>query len=158
MQNTEKRIIEINGIKMEVDLRNAKVIENYKVGDSIKVLIKKYDNDFRSYLGVIIGFDNFEKNPTVVIAYITIDSYEEAKINFLYFNRHTKDTEITSLNDWDTPVTKTKVLNKFQAEEEKKQRELEDLQNKRELFEKLFGKYFEKKEFDADETLKTATL
>lgn len=153
MENSEKRIIEINGIKMEVDLRNAKVIENYKVGNTIKLLKKDY-SDYKSFLGVIIGFDNFEKLPTVVIAYIKVDSYSDSTIEFVYFNSETKDTEITHLNDWDTPMTKTKVLNKFQAEEEKKERELQDLKNKRELFEKLFGKYFEKKEDDADETLK----
>ena len=38
----EKRIIEVNGIKMEVDLRNAKRIDQFKVGDSVKVLVKSY--------------------------------------------------------------------------------------------------------------------
>ena len=61
MENQEqKRIIEVNGVKMEIDLRNAKVVENYKVGDYVKVLIKEY-NSYKSYIGNIIGFDNFEK-------------------------------------------------------------------------------------------------
>lgn len=32
-----KKIIEVNGIKMEIDLREAKIINNYKVGDSVKL-------------------------------------------------------------------------------------------------------------------------
>ena len=70
MENQEqKRIIEVNGVKMEIDLRNAKVVENYKVGDYVKVLIKEY-NSYKSYIGNIIVFDNFEKTPTIVIAYL----------------------------------------------------------------------------------------
>jgi len=34
-----KKIIEVNGVKLEVDLSSAKVIEEYRVGDVIKVLI-----------------------------------------------------------------------------------------------------------------------
>ena len=33
----EKRIIDINGMKMEVDLRTAKRIDTFKVGDNVKV-------------------------------------------------------------------------------------------------------------------------
>lgn len=150
---TTKRIIEINGIKMEVDLRDAKVIENYKVGDTIKVLTKKYSDSYESNLGVIIGFDNYEKMPTVVIAYLK-NEYSECSIEFIHFNSASKDVEITHLNDWDTPITKTKVLNKFDSEQDKKERELDDIKKKREVFEKLFGKYFEKKEFQTDETIK----
>ena len=29
MENENKRIIEVNGVKMEIDLRQAKVIDNY---------------------------------------------------------------------------------------------------------------------------------
>ncbi len=31
-----KRIIEVAGVKMEIDLRTAKKIENFKVGDNVK--------------------------------------------------------------------------------------------------------------------------
>ena len=39
MENENKRIIEVNGVKMEIDLRQAKVIDNYKVGDYVKVKV-----------------------------------------------------------------------------------------------------------------------
>ena len=42
MSEDNKRIIEINGIKMEVDLRNAKRIDTFKVGDPVKVLDMTY--------------------------------------------------------------------------------------------------------------------
>ena len=39
----EKRIIDINGMKMEVDLRTAKRIDTFKVGDNVKVLATEYN-------------------------------------------------------------------------------------------------------------------
>jgi len=139
----EKTIIEINGVKMEVDLRSAKVVNNYKVGDSIKVLKKgAYSDGFESFIGTIIGFDNFEKHPTVVIAYLKT-SYGTATIEFVYFNSSTKDVEICPLNDWDLPVSKQQVLDRFNSEIKSKEKEVAELQQKQLLFEKLFGKYFE---------------
>lgn len=38
MENENKRIIEVNGVKMEIDLRQAKVIDNYKVGDKAGIM------------------------------------------------------------------------------------------------------------------------
>jgi len=138
---TEKRIIEINGIKMEVDLRDCKIVDQYRVGDNIKVLVKEYST-YESHIGTIIGFDNFEKHPTVVIAYLKT-KYNEADIHYLYFNDETKDAEITQLNDWDIPITKTEILKRFDSEILKKENEIKDLENKKNLFETLFGKYFE---------------
>jgi hypothetical protein len=142
METTEKRIIEINGIKMEVDLRNARVIDEYKVGDNIKVLVKEYGSEYKSFVGTIIGFDNFKLQPTVVIAYLKT-RYDEATIEYIYFNESTKDVEITQLNDWDIPITKTEILKRFDKIVETKQREIADTENKKKLFETLFGKFFE---------------
>ncbi len=135
------KIIEINGVKMEIDLRSAKVIDNYKVGDNIKILVKDYDN-FKSYLGTIIGFDEFEKTPTIVIAYLKTQ-YGSATIEFVYYNSKTKDVEICPLNNWDLPVSKQQVLDRFDGEIEKKKNELSETEQKKKLFIELFGKYFE---------------
>ena len=135
------KIIEINGVKMEIDLRSAKVIDNYKVGDNIKILVKDYDN-FKSYLGTIIGFDEFEKTPTIVIAYLKTQ-HGSATIEFVYYNSKTKDVEICPLNNWDLPVSKQQVLDRFDGEIEKKKNELSETEQKKKLFIELFGKYFE---------------
>ena len=143
MENENKRIIEVNGIKMEIDLRNAKVIENYKVGDYVKILLKEYQS-YKSYVGNIIGFDNFENHPTIVVAYLK-NEYSQASIDFVYYNSETKDIELTGLNDWDIPLTKSNVLELFNREINKKEQELKELKNKEQVFEKLFGKFFENK-------------
>ena len=137
----ETRIIEINGVKMEVDLRQAKTINSYKVGDSVKLLLKKYGDSYESHLGTIIGFDNFEQRPTVVIAYLDVD-YSEANIKFCYFNKESKDVEITHLNNWDVPFSKQSVIDRMNKEEAKKEEEIRQIVEKRRVFIELFGKYF----------------
>jgi hypothetical protein len=143
MENENKRIIEVNGVKMEIDLRQAKVIDNYKVGDYVKILVKDYSG-YKSYIGNIIGFDNFEKNPTIVIAYLK-NEYSTAGIEFAYFNSASEGIEITVLNDWDIPLKKSTILEQFQKEILKKEQEVNEMKNKANIFEQLFGKYFEGK-------------
>ena len=144
MENENKRIIEVNGIKMEIDLRTAKRIDNFKVGDAVKILKERYSDDYQSHLGVIVGFDNFEKHPTIVVAYIEMD-YNEAKIKFAYINSVSKECEICPVNEWDVPFSKQDVLDKINREIEKKQQEIMDLVSKRDYFNNMFGKYFESK-------------
>ena len=55
-----KRIIEINGIKLEVDLSTAKRIDEFRVGDNVKVLRKGYNDNFEVLAGVIVEFVNFK--------------------------------------------------------------------------------------------------
>ena len=47
----EKRIVEIDGVKIEVDLRTAKRIDTFAVGDNVKVLCKEYNN----WLGTLLS-------------------------------------------------------------------------------------------------------
>ena len=138
----EKRIVEIGGIKMEVDLRDCKVIEHYKVGDQIKVLKKTYSDTYNTYPGVIIGFDDFQMNPSVLIAYLD-SSYSGAKVEFLTFNQEIKDVEICPLNALDRFFSKSEAIEKLDHEIEKKQEEVKELQQKRKYFESTFAKYFE---------------
>lgn len=79
----EKKIIEIGGVKLELDMRTGKTtqIDTFKVGDNVKVLIKEYDS-YKSYAGVIVGFDNFKERPTIIVAYLKM-GYSEADIKFI---------------------------------------------------------------------------
>ena len=138
-----KKIIEVNGIKMEIDLREAKIINNYKVGDSVK-LLKKNHSDYKSHLAVIVGFDEFEKHPTIIIAYLDV-GYASASIQFEYINSETKDAEICPVNEWDIPYSKQDILDRINTEIEKKKEEIRSLESKRKYFVEMFGKYFENK-------------
>lgn len=139
----EKRIIEINGVKMEIDLRQAKVVDNFKVGDTVKVLIKGY-SDYKSHVGMIVGFDEFKNLPTIIIAYLNID-YSDTAIKFVYLNNESKDIEICPINDWDIPYSKQQIIDKLDKEIIKKEEELREIKSKKELFLSMFGKYFENK-------------
>lgn len=143
MEQENFKIVEINGVKMQVDLRHAKVIDEYRVGDNVKVLVADYSDNFKSYIGTIIGFDDFQKTPTIVIAYLKTE-YSAATIEFLYYNKASKNAEITALNDWDIPLKKSQIVDWFNKEVAKKEQEVIELKQKSDLFETLFGKYFEK--------------
>ena len=39
------KTIEINGVKLEIDLRTAKRVDTFKIGDNVKVLKKEYGDD-----------------------------------------------------------------------------------------------------------------
>ena len=137
----DKKIIEINGVKMEVDLRHAKVIDSFRVGDTVKVLVKEYSN-YTSHVGMIVGFDEFEKLPTIIVAYLKLE-YSSSAIEFVYYNAESKDVEICKINDWDIPYSKQTIIGKMDREIDKKKEELKELNSKKELFLSMFGKYFE---------------
>jgi hypothetical protein len=136
----EKRIVEINGVKLEIDLSQARVVENYKVGDNVKVLVKKY-SDYESYPGIIIGFDNFNNLPSILVAYLET-SYNAANIKMLCFNAKTENTEICMANSKEIPFSKDRVLEMMESQIQVKATELNDLQRKKEFFLSEFGAYF----------------
>ena len=136
----EKRIVEINGVKLEVDLSTARVVDNYKVGDNVKVLIKKYDG-YESKPGVIVGFDEFKNLPTIVIAYLDT-GYDKAEINFVYLNAQTKDCEICPMLEREMPFDKARVLDMFNRNIGKCEQALIDAKNKKAYFLAEFGTYF----------------
>ena len=68
----EKRIIDINGMKMEVDLRTAKRIDTFKVGDNVKVLATEYNGTHSIKPGVITDFAMFKDLPTIVVAVLKV--------------------------------------------------------------------------------------
>lgn len=136
------RIIEINGIKMEVDLRHAVRIDHLKIGDRVKCLVKTY-SDFQTCAGVIVGFEPFKNLPGIVVAYLDT-GYASGTLKFKTFNAETKDFEIVSdLDNNALEVDKTSILATFDREAATKRRELEDIEAKRAYFLAHFGRYFE---------------
>ena len=149
MENTT-RIVEIDGIKLEIDLRTAKKIEHYRVGDNVRVLIKGYSDSYKVHAGVIVGFDGFEKLPTICIAYLEV-GYNTAEVKFAYINagQESKDTKIEIAPAFDLQelhFQKSDVKSIMQGMIDKKQEEIQDLELKKAYFEKYFSKYFEPKE------------
>lgn len=147
---SEKTIIEINGIKMEIDLRHAVRIDNLQVGDRVKVLIKAYDS-YKVYAGTIVGFEPFQNLPTIIVAYVVSD-YSSADVKFLYFNSQSKETEIVKAIDNDQmDIDKAGLLKAFDRDIDKHEREIEAIREKRDYFLGQFRSYWHQVAQPADE-------
>lgn len=138
----EKQVIEVNGIKLEIDMRYAKKIENYKIGDNVKVLIKKYGDNYENYPGVIVGFDQFEKLPTIIICYVDI-TYNSAEIKFININSNTQDAEITHMQEHEKAIDKSRAVDLLNRMVLKAEAELSEIQRKRKYFIDKFEQNFE---------------
>lgn len=133
------RTIEVNGVKLEVDMRYARRIDTFKVGDNVKVLDKRNNkNDLRS--GVITDFANFKDLPTMMIAVFKAGSYwEKPSVEFIPYNAETEGIEVVGVSAEEIIVSRDTVLQQFDMEIIKKQDELNDLRIKRDTFAKYFG-------------------
>jgi hypothetical protein len=157
MEN-EKTIIEIKGVKMEVDLRTAKVVEAYKIGQNVRVLVKDYGDKYRVCPGVIVSFDDFKKLPTIVVAYLEVN-YAGAEIKFASINDSDKEdgVEIAPCNYIEeTTFKKETVLGFMEKEILTKKSEIETLERKREYFLKYFDRYFQNREFTVEQQSPTS--
>jgi len=134
-----KRIIEINGMKLEVDLSTARIVDEFKVGDNVKVL--QADNKVSA--GVITEFVNFQSLPTIVIAIFKEDYWSGCAVEFIYFNEKTEKTEIVPCCEHELKLDKCRIVDKFNQKIEKSKGEMEDLTAKRDYFIKYFEKHFE---------------
>ena len=133
-------IVEINGIKMDIDMSTARRIDEYRVGDNVKVLRKQY-NGYEVLSGVITEFVNFKNLPTIVIA-VYKQNYPGADIEFIYYNAEAAEIEITPCLEHELKLNKESVVDKFKQQIDSKRREAAELEAKLNWFEKYFNKYF----------------
>lgn len=138
--NENKRIIEINGVKLEVDLTSAKRIDEFRVGDTVKVLDNRNDkNEVRT--GVITDFANFKDLPTIIVAvYKAGDYWSKPTIEFFPYNSNTEGIEIVGVSAEEIIVSRETIVQKFDDEIAKKRDELNDLIIKRDTFIKYFAR------------------
>lgn len=137
------RQVEINGVKLEVDMRTAKRIDTFKVGDNVKILIKEYSCT-KIYNGVIVEFLNFNELPTIQVAYFE-DSWNSSElIKFININEETKDFEILPTSKHEMTLTKSRFLDKLNNKIAEKQNEVDELTNKRDWFVENYEKHFVK--------------
>jgi hypothetical protein len=140
---SEMTLIEINGVKMEVDLRQAKIVhENLRVGTKIKILVKNDYSEPAVWPGVIVGFEPFPSMPTIIVAYM--DTSYSGGLKFAHINSTSaKRYELVPSVDDELPIAKEDVLSRFDRDIDKKEAELNDLQSQRAFFLRHFNAYFE---------------
>lgn len=142
MNDKQTTIIEVNGVKLEVDLRSAKRIDELRIGSRVKCLTKDYSG-MKTCPGVVVGFEPFPSLPTIVVAYLDI-SYGSAGLKFKSFNSEVKDFEIVSdLDNNALEIDREEALAYFDREIAKKDLELKEVTAKREFFLAHFGRYFQ---------------
>ncbi|MED5549760.1 MAG: hypothetical protein VX529_10410 [Pseudomonadota bacterium] len=139
MSEETKRIIEIEGVKIEVDLRTARRIEELKIGSRVRVLTKDYGGHKVS-TGVIIGFEQFKKLPTLIVATVNPNSYStDNPMQIVHYNADSKDTEIVGAADDDFEFDGDLVERQFDRLERKHEAELQKARDQRAWFRQHFG-------------------
>lgn len=136
--NTEtRRTVEINGVKLDVDLRTAVRVETMRIGDRVRVLRKNYSG----YLicpGVVVGFEPFSKLPTIQLAYI-----DGSALTIAAYNEESKDLEIVPALDDTLMLEREHVVDMMTRDINRKKVELEQARESLGYFERMFGKWFE---------------
>ena len=136
------RIVQIGGVKLEVDLREAKVIESYKIGDTVKVLVKEYSS-IEVYPGVIVSFDDFPALPTITVAYLKSE-YNSASVEFAHLNEQSAEKyQIAPLSKLDRMNEKSAVLEHLDRKIVSARETTRDLETKKQYFLAHFEQYFQ---------------
>ena len=145
MNNEYLREVEINGIKVEVDLRTCRKVDTYRIGDNVKVLRKNYGGDYTVHSGVIVDFVAFRERPALVVAFFD-QSYGGVEIKFETITKDTTDLEIAPSLPHEMKINKDRVLDKFDLAIANKEREADELRQKKAYFVENFAKFFEQVE------------
>lgn len=140
----ENKIIEINGVKFEVDARTATLrqLSTIRIGARVKVLKKKYSDDFEVHHGVVIGFEPFEKTPTIIIAYLDSLTSSSPEIKFIYYTaKSTEQVIISDENDREA-LQAANIVGAIDKQIAVKTREIQDLEDKKKYFLDNFQSYW----------------
>lgn len=137
MSEETRRTVEINGIKLDVDLRTAVRVETLRIGDRVRVLVKGYSG-FNVHPGVVVAFEPFQKLPTIQVAYISGSSLEIKAIN-----EETKDFELVPALDDTLMLEREHVVEMMNREITRKEVELDESRRKLDYFQRMFGRWFE---------------
>lgn len=135
-----KQIIEVNGVKLEIDTRYARRIEELRVGSRVKVLIEEYSST-DVYPGIIVGFEPFAKLPTIIVAYVKA-GYNDVGLQTVSYNAKTAKVEIVASVDDDFSISKSEVMGWFRRERQKLDEKRAELDAKEEFFLDRFKAYW----------------
>lgn len=136
---SEDKIIEINGVKFEVDARTATLrqVQHVQIGARVKVL-----KDDKVHHGVVVGFEPFKENPVVIICYIESSYWSMPELKFLYFSKSSKEQVIVSSERDEVGIEKEEVVRRLDKAITDKQREIQDLEERKKYFLNNFQAYW----------------
>lgn len=143
MESQALQTITIGEMKVSISADKAQTTHTYRIGDRVKVLVKDY-SDYSVYYGVVCDFDNFKNMPSITVCYIE-NKYGKGEMKFAAINKQTGDKlEIAPCSpDQRIDIEKGDIIERMQAEIDKKQAEIDDIHRKMNYFDKMFSKWFE---------------
>lgn len=139
---SDKTIIEVNGIKLEVDMRYARRIEELRIGSPVKILDKGQYANQKVMPGIVIGFEPFQDLPTILVAYLA-DEWSTASVKVVSINAKQKDYDMIAAVDPDFAVDRASIIQKFNRLIESKQREIDVIEEQKRYFETNFKAFWE---------------
>ncbi len=142
-------IVEIAGVKVEVDERTARTVEQYRVGDRVKVLHKSYGDTYKIHPGVIVGFAAFRDLPSIEVMYLDVDKYASEPLKFLTLNAKSDGVELAPLQEHELVLDREDVLKRIDDEIRTRRNALEDMESKRAYFVERFAAAFPVEEAEA---------
>jgi len=139
------QIIEINGVKFEVDARTATLrqLDHIKIGARVKVLINGYSDSVEIHHGAVVGFEPFQDKPTIIIAYLKPSYGSPAEIKFLYFTDKSKEKIIVSDENDRESLEASNIVAMMDKEIAKKKNEIQDLEDRKAYFLQNFKAYWQ---------------
>lgn len=145
----ETTVIEINGVKLEVDLRHAKRIDTFRIGSRVKLLRRATPySSHKLFPGVIVAFDPFVELPTITVAYIDSSNYGKSAVEFAVINSSKESREswemVPAVDDDELMLNRDDVVRQLAAQVTAKQAELDDAVRKVEYFQKAFAQWFDR--------------
>lgn len=140
----ENKIIEINGVKFEVDARTATLrqLDHIKIGARVKVLVNGYGDAVEVHHGAVVGFEPFQERPTIIIAYLKTSYSSPAEIKFLYFTNKSKEKIIVSDENDRESLEASNIVAMMDKEIAKKENEIQDLKDRKAYFLQNFKAYW----------------
>lgn len=147
MDTETTTIVEVNGVKMEIDLRQARVVhQNIRVGTKVKILAKTTYGDPAVYPGVVVGFEPFKDLPTIIVAFVK-STYNSTELGFAYVNAKSADKwDLVPAIDDELPIDRAEVISNFERAILHKRNEITEIEGKRDFFLRHFNEFFVAKE------------
>lgn len=148
----EKRIIEIDGMKVEIDLESARRIDTFRIGDNVRVL-EKTSNPVKVKNGIITAFNNFKDEPCITVAVFDNGDYWTApSIKFIYIHSGMdNEYEIVLASEDEIKVSGEGVVERFEQKIFQKQQEVNQLREQLEYFKAYFMKQKQEVTDDTDQ-------
>jgi hypothetical protein len=143
MSEENKRIVEIDGVKLEIDLRTAKVVDRYRIGDPVRVLHPGTGYGTGIKPGVIIGFCEFDKNPAIEILELDAEYSGPTFKLVTIVSGQDNQVQIAPHDRYSGLFSQTDIVTRFDREIQKKELELADLKLKKDYFISDFMKAFQ---------------